>query len=52
MGLTVAPLPDSAGSIFGAVLVPEQAMWPDLQLGEVDAGRDGPGGAQGFSFWR
>jgi hypothetical protein len=50
MRLAVTPMPDPAGGILGSVLVPEQAMWADLQLGEVDAGRDGPGSAEGFSF--
>ncbi|MNJ05071.1 hypothetical protein D3C73_1661600 [compost metagenome] len=38
MGLAIAPVPEPAGAIARAELVPEQAVRPNPQFGEVGAG--------------
>jgi hypothetical protein len=46
----ITPMPDTASGILRSVFIPEQAMGTGLQFGKVDAGRDGFGGAERFSF--
>ena len=48
----IAPMPDSARGVLGAVFVPEHTMGAELQFGEVDPGGDGLGGAERLSPWR
>jgi len=38
-------MPDPARGVLRTVFVPEQTVWADLQLGEIDAGRNGVGSA-------
>lgn len=46
MGLFVTPVPEAAGTIGGAELVPEQAGGADLEFGEVGAGSHGLGSTE------
>ena len=46
----IAPVPDAGGGVLWAIFIPEQALWADSQLCEVDPGGNGECGAEWFSF--
>ena len=50
--LTVAPVPEAAGRVLGAIFVPEQAVAAEFQFGKIHPGGHGEGGAERFSLWR